>query len=102
MLTESARIAARALKDGVAAAAEEKLGKGGVLAGVARESRDRDLLAAMSHFGEGPHLTLSLAEAELIAALCFSSEHGERSFCASLGEGACARRLRAFSQPARR
>jgi hypothetical protein len=59
-----------------------------------------DLLAAMSHFGEGSRLTSSLAEAELIAALCFSSEHGERSFCASLGEGAGERRLRAhFRNP---
>ena len=41
LLQESARIVARAVAAGVEVAAEEKLGKGGVLAGKAREARER-------------------------------------------------------------
>ncbi len=41
LLSESAQVVSRAVADGVEAAAEEKLGKGGVLAGLAREARAR-------------------------------------------------------------
>jgi hypothetical protein len=56
-----------------------------------------ELIARLPHLGTRESRRAAAAEADLLAALRFAARHGERSFCACLGEGSGERRLRAHA-----
>lgn len=59
--------------------------------------RSSELFARLPHLGTRESRQAVAAEADLLAALCFVARHGERCFCACLGEGSGERRLRAHA-----